>query len=48
VILKGGPTVPFDVLSINIGSTPGGGDVPGVAQRAIPVKPIAGSAAPSW
>jgi selenide, water dikinase len=32
--------VPYDVLSLNIGSTPSAQDVPGVAVRAIPVKPI--------
>lgn len=32
------PPVPFDVLSMNTGSTPS--TVPGVAEHAIPVKPI--------
>lgn len=40
VICAGRPPVPFDVLSIDIGSTPGGAEIPGVTQHAIPVKPI--------
>ncbi len=40
VICNGRPPVPYDLLSIDIGSTPGGADIPGVAQSAIPVKPI--------
>ncbi len=40
VLCNNRPPVPYDVLSINIGSTPGALDVPGVAERAIPVKPI--------
>ena len=34
------PDVSYDVLSINIGSTPGFGDVPGADKIAVPVKPI--------
>ena len=34
------PPVPFDILSINTGSTPGGAAITGVAANAIPVKPI--------
>ncbi len=34
------PPVPYDLLSIDIGSTPGGTEVPGVRENAIPVKPI--------
>lgn len=34
------PPLRYDVLSIDIGSTPGGADVPGVGEHAIPVKPI--------
>jgi len=36
---RGGP-VPFDVLSLNIGSTPALTDVPGAREFALPVKPI--------
>jgi len=34
--------LPYDVVSLNIGSTPSARDVPGVALHAIPVKPIDG------
>ena len=34
------PEVPYDVLSLNIGSTPGFAQVPGAAQVVVPVKPI--------
>jgi selenide, water dikinase len=36
------PPVNYDVVSINIGSTPSAQDVPGAAAHAIPVKPIDG------
>lgn len=42
VICRERPPVPYDVLSIDIGSTPSARDVPGVADHAIPVKPIDG------
>jgi selenide,water dikinase len=42
VICSDRPPVPFDVLSINIGSTPSAREIPGVAEHAIPVKPIDG------
>ena len=42
VLCANRPPVPFDVLSINIGSTPGMQQVPGVAEYAVPVKPVDG------
>jgi selenide,water dikinase len=42
VICRDRPPVPFDILSINIGSTPSARQIPGVAEHAIPVKPIDG------
>jgi selenide, water dikinase len=42
VLCHGRPPVPYDVLSINIGSTPSARHIPGVAEHAIPVKPIDG------
>lgn len=42
VICRNRPPVPYDVLSINIGSTPSARHIPGVAEHAIPVKPIDG------
>lgn len=41
VTLKDQPALAYDVLSINTGSTPDD-SVPGVAEHAIPIKPIAG------
>ncbi|MBT7979280.1 MAG: selenide, water dikinase SelD, partial [Rhodospirillaceae bacterium] len=40
VICAGRPAVPYDVLSINIGSTPSFDDVAGATDFATPVKPI--------
>ena len=37
------PPIPYDLLSLDIGSMPGGAEVPGVAEHAMPVKPIDGS-----
>ena len=37
---RDGAPVPYHLLSINTGSTPGAADIPGTAQPAIPVKPI--------
>jgi selenide,water dikinase len=42
IICRDRPPIPYDVLSINIGSTPSARQIPGVADHAIPVKPIDG------
>ncbi len=42
VLCRSRPPVPYDQLSINIGSTPQMSDVAGAAQHAVPVKPING------
>ena len=40
VICNNRPPVPYDVLSIDTGSTPNTAAVPGASEHAIPVKPI--------
>jgi selenide,water dikinase len=42
VICRRRPPIPYDLLSLNIGSTPNTADVPGASEHAIPVKPIDG------
>ena len=37
-----GTSIGFDVLSIDVGATPASRDIPGAADHAVPVKPIAG------
>ncbi len=34
------PPVPYDLVSVNVGSAPNTADVPGAAEHAVPVKPI--------
>ena len=42
VICRHRPPVPYDLLSLNIGSTPNTADIPGASEHAIAVKPIDG------
>lgn len=42
VLCDNRPPVPYDILSIDTGSTPNTASVPGAAEFAIPVKPIDG------
>ncbi|MGI9181890.1 MAG: NAD(P)/FAD-dependent oxidoreductase [Longimicrobiaceae bacterium] len=40
VHLQEGGTLPYDLLSLDIGSRPAADDLPGVRQNAVPVKPM--------
>ncbi|MHB8346992.1 MAG: selenide, water dikinase SelD [Acidiferrobacterales bacterium] len=40
VLCRGRPPVPYDVLSIDIGSTPDENGIPGAAEYSLPVKPV--------
>ena len=40
VLCQGRPPVPFDVLSIDVGSQPSAAQIAGAAEHAIPVKPV--------
>lgn len=42
LLFRGRPPLSYDVVSINIGSTPTVANVPGAAAEVIPVKPIGG------
>jgi selenide,water dikinase len=42
VLRRDGDPIPFDVLSLDIGSTPNTPAVPGASEHALPVKPIDG------
>jgi selenide,water dikinase len=42
VLCRERPPVPYDIVSLDIGSRPNTGEVPGAAEHAIPVKPIDG------
>jgi selenide, water dikinase len=42
VVCRSRPDVPYDILSVNIGSAPKVGDVSGATEHAVPVKPING------
>ena len=42
VQLRGRPAIPYDLVSINTGSTPQMAAVPGALAHAVPVKPITG------
>lgn len=44
VMCRNRPDIPYDVLSIDIGSTPDLASVPGAARYAIPLKPVDGLA----
>ena len=40
VLVEGRPPIPFDVASLDVGSTVAGLDLPGVRERALPTRPI--------
>lgn len=40
VTLEDGGTLPYDLLSVDVGSRPAGDGLPGVRRHAIPVKPV--------
>lgn len=40
VTLEDGAELPYDLLSVDVGSRPAGDDLPGVEAHAIPVKPV--------
>lgn len=42
VLCRGGPPVPYDILSIDIGASPNIAGIPGAAEHAVPVKPLDG------
>ncbi|HQT67833.1 MAG: hypothetical protein B7Z78_04705 [Rhodospirillales bacterium 20-60-12] len=42
VLCRNGPPLPYDILSINIGSSPRLADMPGAADHGVAVKPIVG------
>jgi len=42
VMRRNGPPLPYDIVSLDIGSRPNTADVPGAAEHALPVKPIDG------
>ena len=42
VLCRSAPPVPYDLLSLDVGSRPNTGDVRGAAEHAMPVKPIDG------
>ncbi|AOY87675.1 selenide, water dikinase SelD [Marinobacter salinus] len=42
VLCRNRPDVPYDILSVNIGSSPRVKDVEGASEYAVPVKPITG------
>ncbi len=42
VLCRNRPAVPYDLLSVNIGSAPRVSDVDGASEHAVPVKPING------
>src|SRR5207245_6318463 len=41
VLCRGHPPIRYDLVSLDIGSTPRLDDIPGAAEHTVPVKPIA-------